>query len=213
MRRFLTIVMVLIVILIIIIVILLNQNRNLKRAENALFDVAISNTVSDYELSTIKETLDDIIQEKILYVYEDGSSMILRDLQKISFTYQELYRYYVAMYGDDSQIGNNVQYIFQDFYTFFDVLGKNSEYDLLKDNREKNLYWVSLENELYTEIEIITTIIEDLKNIRDEVYKDKAANDREAWRTLVMKNEEYAQTDKVQQQLKIIQQFIKMRSE
>ena len=213
MRRFRSIFIVLILILMIIIVILLNQNSHLKRAENTLFDVAISNTVSDYETYSIKDTLRDITQNKILYVYEDGSSIISRDFQRISSTYADLYRYYVGIYRDDAQISYNIQEIFQDFSVFFDVLAENSEYDLLNDNREEKVYVVSLENEPFIEIEIISTIVNDLEDIRSEIYKDKAINDREAWRTLVVKNVEYVQTAEVQKQLEIIQQFIKVRSD
>lgn len=197
----------------IIIVILLNQNSNLKRAENTLFDVAIDNAIIDSRIYSINEALRQMNQEKILYVNENGFSVISRDLQRISFSYAELYRYYVGIYRDDAQMSYNIQDIFQDFSVFFDVLAENSEYDLLNDNREEKVYVVSLENEPFIEIEIISTIVNDLEDIRSEIYKDKATNDREALRTRVEKNGEYVQTAEVQKQLESIQQFIKMWSE
>lgn len=213
MRRFSSIFIVLILILMIIIVILLNQNSHLKRAENTLFDVAIDNAIIDSRIYSINEALRQMNQEKILYVNENGFSVISRDLQRISFSYAELYRYYVGIYRDDAQMSYNIQDIFQDFSVFFDVLAENSEYDLLNDNREEKVYVVSLENEPFIEIEIISTIVNDLEDIRSEIYKDKATNDREAWKTLVEKNGEYVQTAEVQKQLESIQQFIKMWSE
>lgn len=87
------------------------QNSDLTKAESALFEVGISYLVIDYQTCFLAEALNELTQEKLLTIYQDGSSLIERDFQKLYTTYRELSQYYVAMNGTDDQVGSHLQEI------------------------------------------------------------------------------------------------------
>lgn len=212
MKKYRNISIILVLFLILAVGFIIKQDNELKKVEHALFDVGISNLVIDYQTYSLEEALNEITQEKQLKIYQDGSSFIERDFQKLYSTYRELYQYYVALNGADDQVGNHLQEVLQDFQAFFNYLVEIYEHEAFESN-DKGLYLISLKDEAYEGSEMIATIMGDLENIRSEVYENKRADDREVWKTLVIKNEEYAQTYKVQQDWKSIQQMIKMWSE
>lgn len=181
--------------------------------ENALFDVAISNAIIDYQPYSLKENLNEITQEKRLNFYQDGTSVLERDFQKNLYAYRDLHQYYVAIYGVDNKVGNSLQEVLQDSETFFHYLVNGYEHEALENNHDEILYAIPLKDEAYEGSEIISAIIRDLETIKSDVYADKESSDRQSWETLVIKSEEYAQSDEVQQDLKKIQQYIKLWSE
>jgi len=182
------------------------QHNQLKKAENILFDVAISNRVIKYNLYSLEEILQEVTREKVLHVSLDGSSSIERDIQSILSTYRELYQYYVTY--DSHQINNHFQETLQEFQTFFSYLGTYYKQNLSSLNEDEGLYSLPLKDEAAIGVELIATMMQDLEHIRSEVYKDKETNDREAWKTLIIKNENYVQTTEAQQNREHIQQLI-----
>ncbi|GEM05044.1 hypothetical protein HMI01_20320 [Halolactibacillus miurensis] len=192
--------------------IFLKQSSELKKVETALFDVAISNTMSEYNTYSLEETFNVITQKKQLNIYHNGSSIVERELQKFFFTYRELHQYYGVLHGVDDQAGNYLQEIIQDSEIFFNSLVKYYKHESFKANDGEDLYLISLKDEAYEGSEIISAIIKDLENIRSEVYEDNALENGEKWQEIVIKNEEYAQSVKAQQGLERIQQLIKMWS-
>lgn len=199
--------------LIIAIGIILIQGSELKKAESTLFELAISNTVNSYDTYSLRETLNEVTEKKVLPVYQDGSSMIARDIQKISSTYQELYRYYIALYYDKDKPESKLYELLQDCHTFFDFLGENSKPDFANAEIDENLYLIPLEKEWYDGSEIIATIFNDLDSIRHEIYNNRSGDNREALKELVIKSEDYVLESKVQELKEKIQWFIKMLSE
>lgn len=188
------------------------QQNQLKKAENALFDVAISNTVIQYDTHSLSASLNEVTQKKVLHVHQDGSSNIESDVQNISSAYRELYQYYIA-YGGNQPVGNQLQEILQNFQTFFHYLASFYKQDISSSNKDEYLYFLPLKDEAEIGLDIIATVMKDLENIRSEVYKDQATEDKESWKTLITKNEHYAQTAEVQQYKEKIQQLIHMWSE
>lgn len=198
--------MLLALMLIIAIGIILKQRNEFNKVESTLFEIAVSNSVNAYNTYSIEESLNLVIEEKVLPVYHDGSSILSRDIQNISSTYQELYRYYVALYHDKDKPTSELFKLLQDSHTFFDYLGENAE-------TNENLYLLPLEKEWHNGSVIIATIFNDLDSIRDEIYNNRSGDDRGALKELIIKNEDYAKTEKVQQYKEKVQQLIKILSE
>lgn len=212
MKKYRNISIILALFLILAVGFMIKQHNELKKVEHALFDVGISNLMIDYQTYSLEASLNELTQDRLLMIYQDGSSLIERDFQKLYATYRELYQYYVVMYGADDQLGNHLQEILQDFQSFFNYLVVRYKDEAFESNDE-GVYLISLEDEAYEGSVIIATIMEDLEYIRSEVYENKPTDDREAWKTLVIKNEEHAQTGKIQQDWESIQQMIKMWAE
>src|SRR5699024_7385254 len=108
---------------------------------------------------------------------------------------------------------NHFQETLQEFQTFFSYLGTYYKQNLSSLNEDEGLYSLPLKDEAAIGVELIATMMQDLEHIRSEVYKDKETNDREAWKTLIIKNENYVQTTEAQQNREHIQQLINKWSE
>jgi len=211
MKRYRIVSIILAFILILTGALFFKQHNQLKKVENIVFDVAISNTISKYNISSLEQILNEVTQNKVLSFNQDGSSNVERDIQGISSAYRELYQYYVAY--DNQQIQNNFQETLQEFQTFFDYLGVYYKQDFSRSNEDEALYSLTLKDEAMVGVDLIATMMQDLAEIQREVYKDKATGDREAWKSLIINNENYALTAEVQQNREKIQQLIQKWSQ
>lgn len=212
MKRYRNISIILFFLLLLSVGFLWKQSRGLNKVEHAVYDVGISSAIVDYGTSPLADTLKDIIDKEQITLYQDNSSIIADDFHKLYQAYKSLYRYYGIMGGDNGEVENHLQEVLQDFQTFFDYLVINYENDAIESNDEKGMSTIPLRDEAYEGSKIIATVMENLETIRSDVYKNKSTDDRVVWKTLVIKNEAYAKTDKVRQNSDRIQQIIKMWS-
>jgi len=176
------------------------QTKKINDIENAFYGVSISNSIINYRTYSLDHMLSNLASDEDSSLIRDNS--LGKEFLKLSHTYDELFQYYLTMNSNNVKVNNDLTDILQDFSSFFTYLFELNNDEVIIENKE-------LQDDAFEGIQMIAEIVKDLEEIRSEVYQDKATDHKQAWEILVVKNEEYVQFTKTQQNIEQIQQMIK----